>query len=99
MGPEDTHRLAALHEQGLLVAKPLQGLDDFLEGCPVPGRLAAPAINHEVLGALGDRGIEVVVQHPEGRFLVPSTAGERCATGAVSTRPGSSVVMRVTPSG
>ena len=81
VGAKDADRLAALHQQGLVVAEPAQGLDDLLEAGPVACRLAAAAVDDQVLGALGHRRIEVVLQHPEGGLLVPAAAGDDRAAG------------------
>ena len=43
--------------------------DDRIEGGPIARRLAGPAVDHEVVGILGDLRVEVVHQHPERRFL------------------------------
>jgi hypothetical protein len=40
----------------------------------------AAAVDDEVLRALGDLGIEVVVQHAKGGFLDPALAGDLGAT-------------------
>src|SRR5438309_1575248 len=44
-----------------------------------PRRLAAAAVDDQLLGPLGDGRIEVVHQHPERRLLVPTLAGKRGA--------------------
>ena len=81
VGREDADRLARLHEQGLVVAQALQGGHDGVEGLPVAGRLAGAAVDHEVLGTLGDLGVQVVHQHAQGGFLLPALAGELRASG------------------
>jgi hypothetical protein len=50
-----------------------------LEALPVACGLPAASVHHEVLGALGDLGVEVVHQHAEGSFLSPALAGELAA--------------------
>ena len=75
--PEHPDRLAALDQQGLVVLEPPERRDDPLVALPVAGRLAAAAVDDQLLRPLGDRGVEVVHQHPERRFLVPALAGER----------------------
>ena len=62
----------------------LQGGDDGVEGLPVAGRLAGAAVDHEVLGALGDLGVEVVHEHAQGRLLLPALAGELRAAGGTN---------------
>ncbi|MGX1490734.1 hypothetical protein RKD41_002993 [Streptomyces tendae] len=39
---------------------------------PVPGGLAGAAVDDELVGVLGDLGVEVVLEHPQGGFLLPS---------------------------
>ena len=41
---------------------------------PVAGGLAGAAVHHEVLGALGDLGVEVVHQHPQRGLGLPATS-------------------------
>ena len=74
--PEDGYGLARLHEQGLVVVEALQRADDGPEALPVAGRLARPAVDDEVFGALGHLGVEVVHEHAQGRLLVPALARE-----------------------
>ena len=87
VGPEDADRLAALHQQRLVVPQPAERLHDLLVAGPVPRRLPASAVHDELLGPLGDGGVEVVHQHPEGGLLVPPAAGER-GTGGRGDRRG-----------
>ena len=85
VGAEHADRLAALHQQRLVVLQPPQRGDDRVEARPVARRLAAAAVDDQLLGPLGHRGIEVVHQHPQGGFLVPAAAGDlraaRCREG------------------
>src|SRR4029453_9306222 len=76
VGPEPPPRLARRDQQGLVVAEPAQGGHDPVEGRPVPRRPAGAAVDHQVVGPLGDLRVEVVAQHPQGRFLLPAPAGE-----------------------
>ena len=77
--PEDADRLAALHQQRLVVLQPPERGHDALVALPVPRRLAAAAVDDQLLGPLGDGRIEVVHQHPKRRLLVPTLAGKRGA--------------------
>ena len=86
--PEDADRLAALDQQRLVVLQPAERGHDPLVALPVPRRLAAPAVDDQLLGPLGDRGIEVVHQHPERGLLVPALAGERRPGGGGDGRVG-----------
>ena len=77
VGLEDPHRLARLHEEGLVVAEGAQLAHDGVEAFPVARRLADATVDHEVLRPLGDLGVEVVHEHAQGRLLLPGAAGER----------------------
>ena len=54
-------------------------VDDRVERRPAARGAAGAAVDDQIVGALGDLGIEVVHQHPQGGFLRPSFAGERGA--------------------
>ena len=58
------------------VRRQFQGRQQRVEGFPTARRLAAPAVHHQVLRALGHLGVEVVLQHAVGGFLQPALAGE-----------------------
>ena len=81
VGPQDTHRFAGLDEQRLVVAELAQFPDDGVEGVPAPGRAAGAAVDDQMIRVLGDLGIEVVHEHPEGRLLRPAAAGQLRAAG------------------
>jgi hypothetical protein len=72
---EDADRLAAPDQQRLVVPEPPQLAHDRVERRPGARRPPAAAIDDEVLGALGDLGVEVVQQHPQRRLLLPAPAG------------------------
>ena len=76
---EHGDRLAALHEQRLVVLERAQRAHDRVERLPVARRLPRAAVHHEIIRALGHLGIEVVHQHAQRGFLLPSLAGERGA--------------------
>ena len=81
--------LARLHEQRLVALESAELADDDVEALPVPRRLAGAAVDDEVRRALGDLGIEVVVEHAEGRLLHPALAGDlRAARRAHDARSG-----------
>jgi len=81
--PEDTHRLAALDEERLVVGERAQLADDRIEGGPAPCGATGPAVDDERVGILGHLGVEVVHQHPKGCLLAPAAAAElRAAWGA-----------------
>ena len=76
MGGHDADRLAGLDQQRLVAPQVLEGSDDRVEGRPAPGRSAAAAVDHELVGVLRHLGIEVVHEHAEGALLLPAPAGE-----------------------
>ena len=73
---KDTHGLARLHEQRLVVAELLERRHDCVEALPVACRLADTAINDEILRPFGDFGVEVVHEHPERCFREPASGVE-----------------------
>jgi hypothetical protein len=81
VGAEHADRLAGLDQQGLVVLQPAQGLDDLVVALPVAGRAADAAIDHQLLGPLGDVGVQVVHQHPQRRLGQPGLGGELRAGG------------------
>ena len=86
-GAEDADRLAALDEEGFVAFQPLQLGDDGVEGIPAR-RAAGATVDDEVVRVLGDLGIEVVHEHPERGFLLPTLAGDlRAARRANGARP------------
>src|SRR5438093_848158 len=72
---EDRHRLAALHDEGLVVAEGLERLDDPVEGVPVPRGLAGAPVADEIVRLL--RVFEIVLEHPEDGLLPPALAPQR----------------------
>ncbi len=76
VGLDDADGAAGLHEQRLVVLERAQRAGDRVEGGPVAGGLAGAAVDDEVLRALGDLGVEVVVEHPQRGLLRPAEAGE-----------------------
>ncbi len=63
VGLEDGHRLARLHQQGLVIAQASESGDDGVIALPIAGRLAGAAIDDQLTGLLRHLGIEVVHQH------------------------------------
>src|SRR6185503_18887400 len=74
--PQDTDRLAALDQEGLVVLEPAELAHDRVEGRPAAGRAPRAAIDHERIGVLRDRWVEVVHEHPQGRLLAPALAAQ-----------------------
>ncbi len=89
VGPEDAHRLAGLDEKRLLGPELSQARDDRVISSPAARRLASAPVDDQLVGMLGDIGVEVVHQHAHRRFLRPAFARElaavRCTHGARST--------------
>jgi len=81
VGFEDGHGLSGLDGQRLVVIEVPEALDEGPETFPVPGRFSRSAVDDELLGLLGNLGIEVVHQHAEGGFLGPSFGLELGAPG------------------
>ncbi len=79
VGAHHPDRLAALHEQRLVVGERRERAADRVEGVPRPRRPPGAAVHDEIVGSLGDLRIEVVLQHPVGGLLRPRPAGERRA--------------------
>ena len=76
VGLEDRHRFARLHQQGLIVFQLAQRLQDGVEGFPTARGLPAPAVDHQVLRALGHLRVQVVLDHAVSGFGEPGFAGE-----------------------
>src|SRR5207248_10822771 len=73
---EHADRLAGLDEQRLVGVQSGQFTGDRVEAGPVARRLAGAAVDDQVLWALGDVRVEVVVEHPQRRFGLPVLGGE-----------------------
>ena len=84
VGAENSDRFAALHQQGLVGLQPAQRGDGLVETFPVPRRLADAAIDDQFLRALRDLRVEVVHQHPQGRFRRPALGRDLGAPGAAN---------------
>ena len=83
MRAKDAHRLAGLDEQRLVVLERAQLAHDRVERLPGARRAAGAAVDDEVVGPLGNVGVEVVHQHPQRRLLRPALAGELGAARSV----------------
>src|SRR3954447_6141083 len=73
---EDRDRLARLDEQRLALAERRELALDRREARLVARGLADPAVDDEVLRALGDVGMQVVLEHPQRRLLLPAAAAK-----------------------
>ena len=81
VGAEHAHRLARLHKQGFIVVQRLQRGDDAVEILPRPGGAADAAVDHQLMRVFGDIRVQVVHQHPHGRFSQPAFRGDLGAGG------------------
>ena len=88
VGAHDADRLAGLHEHGLVVLEVAQGAHQGVVRLPAARGLAGAAVHHEVLGALGVLGVEVVHQHPQRRLGLPRLRGQLGAVRGVDGQPG-----------
>ena len=75
---EDADRLARLDEQRLVAFERTQGSHDRVERRPISSSLPAAAVHDQIIGPLGDVGVEVVVEHPERSLLRPAFAADLC---------------------
>ena len=82
VGAEHTDRLARLDEHRLVVGQRPQRPQHGVERLPRPGGPAGAAVDDEVVGAFGDVGVEVVLEHPERRLLGPAPAAQLEAPGS-----------------
>ena len=81
MGAHHSDRLARLDQHGLVVGEGGESSRDGIERRPRAGGAAGAAVDHQIVGALGNLGVEVVVQHPQHCFLLPAAAADRCSAG------------------
>ena len=84
--PQHADRPAGLDEHRLVVLEGGQGAHHGVERAPVAGGAAGAAVDDEVVGPLGDLGVEVVLQHAQRGLGLPGPGGQggaaRCADGA-----------------
>ena len=72
---EHADRLAALHEQRLVVARASRSVATIASNASqLRAALPGPAVHHQIVRPLGDLGVEVVHQHPQRGFLLPALA-------------------------
>ena len=81
VGLEHPHRFAGLHQHGLVVFQLQQGAHQGVEAIPVARRLADAAVDHQLIGVFAVGRVQVVAQHPQGRFLEPALAVQLIAHG------------------
>ena len=73
---EHADRLAGLDQQRLVVARARAARRGSRRSSPSCARPADAAVDDELVGVLGDLGVEVVLDHPVGGFGQPVGAGE-----------------------
>ena len=78
---EDADRTTALHEHRLVALERAQRALERVERRPVARGLAGAAVDDELVGVLGDLGVEVVLEHPQRGLLLPALRGELGAAG------------------
>ena len=86
MRAEDAHRLSGLHQQCFVVFELLQRSDDGVERRPIAGGAARSSVDDQLIGFLGNLGIQVVHQHPERSFLMPTFTGNFAPTRRANDR-------------
>ncbi len=79
VGAHHPDRPARLDKQGLVATQVPQRPLDGPERRPVPRRFTGAPVDDQLFGVLGHLGVKVVVQHAQGRFLLPSLARQLAA--------------------
>ena len=59
-----------------------------MKALPVAGRFSGAPVDHQIVGALGHVGVEVIHQHAQGGFLVPAPATQGGAPGGAKNGRG-----------
>ena len=75
MRAKHRHRLPRLDQQRLIRLQRLQRTHNRVKTFPIPRCFPRPAINHQLFRLLRHFGIQIVQQHAQRRFLLPSFAG------------------------
>ncbi len=76
-------------------SRPRSVAHDRVERLPAAGGAAGAAVDDEILGVLGDLGVEVVHQHPQRGFLLPALAGQLGAAGGADEARGGDTEVTV----
>jgi hypothetical protein len=82
--PEFSNRLSRLHKERLIVFEIAKGSDNRIESFPAPGGATRSTVNDKAVRRFGYIGIEIVHQHPHGRFLMPAFAASLDAARCVN---------------
>jgi hypothetical protein len=68
-----------LHKERLVIFKLAQRPDNRVERFPASSGATGSSVNNEPIGIFGYAWIEIVHQHPHGRFLMPALAASLLA--------------------
>src|SRR5947208_8865993 len=79
MCPEFPDRFSRLHKERLVIFKLAQRPDNRVERFPTSRGAACPAVNNKPIRIFGHVWIEIVHEHPHGRFLMPALAASLTA--------------------
>ena len=77
---EDTDRLSRLHQERLVLLESCECGEDSIESCPRARGTPCSAIDDELIGALRDVRVEIVLDHAERGLLRPAEAVQRIAS-------------------
>jgi len=83
VGADDADRLARLDQERLVGLEVAQGRHDRVERGPAAGGASGAAVDDQLVGVLGDLGVEVVHQHAQGGLLRPALRAEGLAAGGL----------------
>ena len=74
VGPKFADRLSRLNEKGFVIFEFAQRANNCIESFPAPRGATCSTVDNELIGIFCDVRIEIVHQHPHGRFLMPAFA-------------------------
>ena len=80
VGLHDSHRFPRLHEHSFVIFEGVECANQSVVAMPVARSFARSAVNHEVVGVLGNLGVKVVLKHAQHCFLLPTEGVQRRAT-------------------
>ena len=95
---KNADRLAGLHEQSLVVFESAQRIHDRMKAIPIARGFPGAAVDDQIFRTLGDLRIEIVHQHAQRGFLLPTFAGNltcREARGRADSRVSVAVFVGV----
>jgi hypothetical protein len=82
-GAKDADRFAGLNEQSLIVLEALEGAHDGIEAFPITCGATDASVDHELARVLGHLRVQIVVEHPQSGFLLPTFASQRATAGCM----------------